>query len=161
MLAFPALVAFGSVWLALAVMLVWSLGATSLLCFARERGVPDLFARRRTCVGSKDGRVRLNLISACVICVVGLQAFAFARASRPILRRRDSRLDRAMRAGVLLLGLTLFGATVAHHLLHEAGFRQSRLVRFSLLAPFLNVPYHTLVSAGLNHVIWCLLRLFV
>jgi hypothetical protein len=153
--AFVAFVAFGSVWLALPVMLAWALLATGVYSVARSRGCPDILERKRCAAHATiSDRLLASAFSAFKIWCAGFQAFAFSRASCLVIRRRRCARDRLMRFGVLALGLTLFGVSTAEHLLRHAGYRGAALLRLSLIGPFLNVPYRTLLSAAVAHAIW-------
>ncbi|HLF77933.1 MAG TPA: hypothetical protein VJB57_10635 [Dehalococcoidia bacterium] len=158
--AFVALVAFGSIWLALPVMLSWALIATLVYSTARSKGCPDILERDRPEPrATTSGRLRRAICSVFKIWCAGFQAFVFTRASRVLVRRRRCAWHRLTRFGVLAVGLTLFGVSTTEHLLRNAGYRGSTLLQLSLLGPFLNVPYRTLLSAAVAQAIWGTLRL--
>ncbi len=130
-----------SVWWALLVMLAWSIVATTAYVVARERGVPDILALSApTSSGPRRAGTSLGQLW-----LVGLNAFVFARVFRPFLERPAESLPR--RTGRLLLmaaGLTVFGVTIAQHLLYHAGFRGPQLLLFGVLGSVLNVPFRVL-----------------
>lgn len=140
-----------SVWLALAVMLVWSLTATVVYFQARQRGVPDLLS----CPASTANRAALRTGQVLgAVWLVGFNAFAFANVVRPLLRRPcRSRLSHVSRGVVLGAGLTLFGVTMNQHMLQVAGFSGGRLLFVSTLGSFLNVPYRIFSGALTLHLL--------
>lgn len=145
-----------SVWWALLLMLIWSIVATWAYVVARERGVPDILAL----TDAGCSRARRTGTSLGQIWLVGLNAFVFARAFRPYLERPAHSLPR--RAGRLLLiaaGLTVFGVTIAQHLLYHAGFRGSQLLLFGVLGSFLNVPFRVLCGAMTVQLVLAMLPL--
>jgi len=159
--AYVALTGFGSVWVALPIMLVWSLISTIVYCFARRKGAPDLLTVE---VRGQDQRRGFNLRTATAsfakVWMVGFQAFAFTHASGRLLELKGSRCPkrRVVRVALLGVGLTLFGVSSAEHLLRRAGFEGSRLVKLSLIGPFLNVPYRVLLSAAFMHFVWSIVH---
>lgn len=134
-----------SPWLALIVMMVWSLAATFVYYKARQRGVPDLLANPTAdCrMAMRTGRIvgRLWLI--------GLSAYAFANILRPVLLRPSA----LARGAVLGVGLTLFGVSTSMHMLQVAGFTGPRLLAISLLGVVMNVPYRIFCSALTLHLV--------
>jgi hypothetical protein len=52
-----------------------------------------------------------------------------------------------LRRLVLLVGMTMFGVTVAEQLLRAAGYEGRKLLHLASIGPFLNVPYRVLLSA--------------
>jgi hypothetical protein len=149
--AYLGLVAFGPLWLAFAVMLVWSLIATVFFCAARERGYPNLLtmnALPQPQVSAKAAWMVLGTVLRAWI--TGLNAFLFARASNAFLLEKEGccRARRLARFGVLGVGLIFFGVTSAEHLLRTSGYQGRRLLQLSLIGPFLNVPYRVLLSAA-------------
>jgi len=148
-IALLALVTVVSVVSALAVMIAWSLCAAILYSAARKRGLPDLL--ESTSAPRLSGtNVRL-LIPACLgllkAWLAGVQAFIFSRTACRVFSRPAQRWQSKMlRISVLGVGLTLFGVPAADHMLRTAGYKDARLLRLSLLAPFLNVPYRVLLS---------------
>jgi hypothetical protein len=147
-----SLVAFVSIWAALATMLAWSLVAHIAYHNARERGLPDLV----TVEAPKRGHgpstfVRHAAGSAVRVWFVGLHNMVFARVACSVLRGGEGFAARARRVGILGLGMTLFGVTTAEHLLRRAGFRGPALLYRGLLGPFLNVPYRIFLSAAVMH----------
>ena len=149
-LACVALVAFASIWIALGAMFVWSVLATLFFCTARERGYPNLL----TCLAPpkrEAGHLAgYALGSFARAWLSGVNAFIYSRCSGSVLAQKQGscRARRFARVGVLGVGLTLFGVTSAEHLLRTAGYSGSRLLRMSLIGPFLHVPYRVLVSAA-------------
>ncbi len=139
-----ALVAI-SPWLALIVMMAWSLAATAVYYEARRRGVPDLLVnptaphRMAMRTGHIVGRVWL----------IGLSAYAFANILRPVLLRPSA----IARGAVLGVGLTLFGVSTSMHMLQVAGFTGPRLLAISLVGAVMNVPYRIFCSALTLHLI--------
>ena len=151
-LAFVALVALVPVWLALTCMLCWSLTATFIYWLARKNGLPDLL-NSQWCKppGSLAGlRSWLSATGFAVLktTLAGIQPFLYSRILSPVLLNpaRDWR-NKAIHWLVLSVGFTLFGVTTVHHLLEQAGTPKERILRLSLVAPFLNVPYRLLLSA--------------
>jgi hypothetical protein len=146
-----ALVAFTSIWVALPVMLVWSMIATVAYCHAREHGYPSLLAEeewRPTASGAASFAAR----SAVKAWFAGFHAFAYARIATSLLSPARSGLRaRLTRIAVLVLGMTLFGVSAAEHLLRRAGYQGRRLMQLGLLGPVLNVPYRVLLSAMVLH----------
>jgi hypothetical protein len=147
-----ALVALGPVWAALGVMIAWALIATSIYHYARRRGLPDLLDAR----WSKPPTTSLlqwrrwlgaTMISAARAWLAGIQPYLYCLAVRRLLSGSahgwPMRLARML---VLAVGLTLFGVTAVHHLLRRSGLSEQKVLRYSLLGPFLNVPYRTLLS---------------
>ena len=149
--AFITLVALVSIWLALAVMLVWSVIATIAYCRAREMGYPSMLTESQARAGSRvHSTIKGAAFSFLKAWLAGFQAFAYSRVARyALVQENPCRLRRALRLLVLGVGLTLFGVTTAEHLLRKAGFTGTQLVRLGLIGPFLNVPYRLLISAGI------------
>ena len=148
------LVMFGliaySVWIALAVMLVWSIVATFIYYAARQRGVPDVLANPAAGRGAamRTGQILGGLW------MVGINAFAFANVVRPLLREGVGfhRL-RLVRGGLLTTGLILFGVTINQHMLQCAGYKGARLLALSTFGSFLNVPYRIFSGAITLHLL--------
>ena len=139
-----------SVWLALAVMLIWSIAATFVYYFARQRGVPDLLACPTS--GNRAAMRTGQVLGG--VWLVGLNAFAFANVMRPLLRRQAiSRRSRLTRTLILGTGLTLFGVTMNQHMLHVAGIHGTRLLALSAIGSFLNVPYRIFCGALTLHLL--------
>jgi len=151
-LVLVTLVAFVSIWAALATMLVWSLVATIGYCHARECGLPDLVTIQKPKPGHGTGTfIRHAAGSAVKVWFIGLHNLVFARLAGTALSGLPCRSTRWRRLAVLALGMTLFGVTTAEHLLRRAGFNGGSLVRRGLLGPFLNVPYRIFLSAAVMH----------
>jgi hypothetical protein len=139
------------VWLAIVPMLAWSLVATVAYHLARQRGLPDVLDSAG--VLARRGRGVLGLLKAgCLTAgrawLAGFQAFLYTRTARGLLNspaRCSSR--RLTRAGVVGLGLTLFGVSTTHHLLQKAGFSGGALLRLGFVGSLLNVTYRVLLSA--------------
>ena len=149
-IAYVGLVAFGSIWLALGVMLTWSLLATLFFCAARERGYPNLLSIKALPQRKVSAHALLDAAGAIGRAwMAGLYAFIFSRASGSFLLEKEGccRARRFARLGVLSFGLVFFGVSTAEHLLRTAGYQGRRLVQLSLIGPFLNVPYRVLLSA--------------
>lgn len=148
-----ALIAFTSIWVALPVMLVWSLIATIAYCHARELGYPSLLAEEEwhaTATGAASFAAR----SAVKAWFAGFHTFAYARVATTLVSPdRSSVRGRVTRIAVLVLGMTLFGVSAAEHLLRRAGYEGKRLVQLGLMGPFLNVPYRVLISALVLHAV--------
>lgn len=147
-----SLIAFVSIWAALASMLAWSLIAHLVYHHARERGLPDLV----TVQAPKRGRgpstfVRHAAGSAVRVWFVGLHNLVFARVACSVLRGGNGFAASARRIGILGLGMTLFGVTTAEHLLRRAGFSGPSLLYRGMVGPFLNVPYRIFLSAAVMH----------
>jgi hypothetical protein len=145
-----------SIWAALAVMVVWSSLATCAYYRGRSWGVPDLLAKSPLAATTGDtpwlSRVRGAGVSVLKVVLAGVQPFLFSRTfcrilTRPALGWRI----RLARIAVLGFGLTLFGVTHSHHMLHEAGYPDGKALRISLLGSVLNVTYRIFLSAILFH----------
>ncbi len=150
-LAYVALVAFASIWIALGAMFVWSVAATLVFCTARERGYPNMLSemslpKRRA--SSFASYAALSLVKAAL---AGVNSFIYARCSGFLLEEKQGccRARRLARIGAIGLGLTLFGVSTAEHLLRSAGYSGSKLMRMSLWGPVLHVPYRVLLSAAM------------
>lgn len=154
-LAYLGLVAFSTLWVALPVMLTWSLIATVAFCHARERGYPNLLTAQELPKGRQRGFLWYAMGSAIRAWLSGFQAFIFARCSSFLLVEREQagRLHRGMKYMVLGLGMTLFGVTTAEHMLRRVGYTGKKLARVGLIGPFLNVPYRILLSAAVIHLV--------
>lgn len=151
-IAYVALVAFGSIWLALGVMLVWSLVATVFFCGARERGYPNILSTQALPARQAGTQPVMYTLWACARAwLAGVHAFIFARCSCLFLTEKQGcgLMRRITRFGVLGFGLTFFGVSNAEHMLRTAGYTGRKLVRLSLIGPFFNVPYRVLVSAAM------------
>jgi hypothetical protein len=147
-----SLIAFVSIWASLATMLAWSVIACIIYHHARERGLPDLVTVEAPKRGyGPSAFVRHAAGSAVRVWFVGLHNMVFARVACSVLRGGDGFEARARRAGILGLGMTLFGVTTAEHLLRRAGFKGSALLYRGLLGPFVNVPYRIFLSAAVMH----------
>lgn len=149
-LAYIGLVAFSSIWVALATMLVWSLVATVFFCAARERGYPNILTSKMPARRTGSHLAWFAMSSVGRAWLAGFHAFIFARCSSFLLTDFESacRVRRFMRLPVLAVGLTMFGVSTAEHLLRSAGYTGARLTRLGLIGPFLNVPYRVLLSAA-------------
>jgi len=147
-----ALVALASVWATLGVMIAWSLVATCLYYYGRKRGLPDVLDTQWSIPRAKAGQwrewLRETTFSLLKAWLAGLQPFLYSLTFCRILPRPVNcwRL-RVARMAVLAIGLTLFGVTAAHHMLHKAGLPDDKVLKLSFLGPFLNVPYRILLSA--------------
>jgi hypothetical protein len=150
-IAYVGLVAFGSIWLALGVMLTWSLLATVFFCAARERGYPNILSVKALPKREVSANSALHALGAVARAwMAGFHAFVFARASNGFLIQKHGccRARRFARFGLLGIGLVLFGVSTAEHMLRTAGYQGRRLVQLSLIGPFFNVPYRVLLSAA-------------
>ena len=150
-IAYVGLVAFGSIWLALAVMLAWSLIATVFFCAARERGYPNILSIQALPKRDVNTNAVLHTLGAFVRAwMAGVHAFVFARASNVFLLEKHGccRARKFARFGVMGFGLVFFGVSTAEHMLRTAGYQGRRLVQLSLIGPFFNVPYRVLLSAA-------------
>lgn len=138
-----------SVWLALAVVMVWSIAATFAYYAARQRGVPDFLAvSSSNCRATRTGHMLGG------VWLVGISAFAFANVLRPLLRNAPiCRRSRLTRIAILATGLTLFGVTINQHMLQVAGFQGPRLLAMSVFGVFLNVPYRIFCGALTLHLL--------
>jgi hypothetical protein len=136
-------------WLALAVMLGWTVAATFAYYTARERGVPDFLAMSSsTCRATRTGQMLGG------VWLVGINAFAFANVVRPLLREGSiGRRSPVMRAVVLAVGLIFFGVTTNQHMLQVAGYHGPKLLGLSSLGAFLNVPYRVFCGALTLHLL--------
>jgi hypothetical protein len=147
-----SLIAFVSIWAALATMLVWSLIAQLVYHSARERGLPDLVtveAPKRGCGSSTFLRHAAG--SVVRVWFVGLHNLVFAKAACSGLRGGEGFSGGLRRSAILGVGMTLFGVTTAEHLLRRAGFSGPSLLYRGLIGPFLNVPYRIFLSAAVMH----------
>lgn len=149
--AYVALVAFFSIPLAIGLMLAWSLLATVFFFNARERGYPNML----TSMTLPKKRAGFGLIwyaagSVGRAWLAGFNAFLFARCSAFLVARREgcSHIRRVARFFVIVFSLTLFGVSMAEHMLRSAGYKGAQLARLGLIGPFLNVPYRVLLSAA-------------
>jgi hypothetical protein len=149
-LAYVALVAFATIWIAFGAMFVWSVLATLAFCAARERGYPNLLTDMPSPKREAGHLAGYALRSVGRALLAGVNAFIFSRCSGFVLTKKHGscRARRFARVGVLGVGLTLFGVSSAEHLLRTAGYSGGRLLRMSLIGPFLHVPYRVLVSAA-------------
>ena len=148
--AYIGLVAFTGIWVALAAMLVWSILATVLFCAARERGYPNLLStmgKPSRSVGNIASYAALSVLRAWL---AGVNEFLYSRCSGSLVAASHGscKARRLARMGAITLGMTLFGVSTAEHLLRTAGYSGRRLLRMSLIGPFLHVPYRVLVSAA-------------
>jgi len=156
------LIAVASVWLALVTMLAWSLAATAAYIWARERGLPDLLSLKRPDLRQGRRAAARDAAGAIVkLWCAGVHTLAFARIARFLLKESPGRAARIVRLAVLALGMTLFGASTAEHLLRRAGFRGDALLRLGLVGPFLNVPYRLFLSAAVMHAAASAVHAFV
>lgn len=154
-IAFLGLVAFGSFWLALPIMLSWALAATIIYCFARSHGYPDLLEHQGlTRCPTACHKARSVALSAAKVWCTGLNAFVYSRASRNALTPGCNGWRRALRISLLGAGLTFFGVAMSEHLLRRAGFKGNQLLQLSLAGACLNVPYRILLSAAVTQVMW-------
>jgi hypothetical protein len=143
-------VAFANIWLAFGAMFVWSVLATLLFCAARERGYPNLLSEMKAPERRAGHAAWFAIGSVVRAWFAGINAFLYSRGSRLLLVEKAGccKARRIARAGVLAVGLTLFGVTSAEHLLRTAGYTGRKLLRMSLIGPFLHVPYRLVVSAA-------------
>lgn len=147
-----SLIAFVSIWAALATMLVWSLIAHFAYVSARERGLPDLIRVQAPKTGHGPSTfLRHAAGSAVRVWFVGLHNMVFAHVACSVLRGGNGFTRRAKRIGILGLGMTLFGVTTTEHLLRRAGFSGSSLKYRGMIGPFLNVPYRIFLGAAVMH----------
>jgi hypothetical protein len=163
-IALVGLLATTSIIPALVVMLCWSFIACAVYCYSRRNGMPDLLegggertsmSRRRRV--SAAGGAAMALLKAWL---AGVQPFLYSRTvcrllSRPVTCRRI----RLVRGAVLLVGLTLFGVTTAHHMLRRAGYSEHRIFQLSIAGSCLNVPYRVLLSAAVLNLLTNAVRL--
>jgi hypothetical protein len=147
-----AFVGFLSPLAAVPVMLGWSLVAAAVYFFARKRGLPNLL--EVSPAGERRSRNLPGLCAGLAVTAVkawlgGAQAFVYSRTVCRVLGKpAHTPARRLCRLGVVGLGLTLFGVTAADHILRRAGYTDGKLLRLSLLGPFLNVPYRVALSAA-------------
>ena len=140
------------VWCAVAVMILWSLGATVAYHQARIHGLPDLLSsswHKPPAAGAMWGQwivgTSFSLVKAWA---AGLQPFLFTRAFGSFLLQPGRSWPRhVIRVAIVAVGCTLFGVTAAYHLLGRLGLERQALLRFSLAGPFLNVPYRVVLGA--------------
>ena len=159
--AYVALVAFASIWVALGAMFVWSMVATVVFCTARERGYPNLLSDMSGPKLRGGNLACYAIISIARAWLAGMNAFVYTRCSGFLITKKQGccRVRRFARIGALALGLTLFGASAAEHLLRTAGYSGRRLMRMSLIGPFLHVPYRVLLSAAMIALLTHTLRI--
>lgn len=145
-----------SVWLALGIMMVWSVIATVVYFVARERGMPDMLAGPQgTCHAAKRTG---HLVGR--LWLVGLNALAFTSIFRPIVSAPAvSSVSKVARGFVLGTGLVLFGVTTAQHMLHCAGYRGPQLLAISIAGSFVNIPYRVFCGAITLHLVLELINL--
>ena len=150
-----SLIAFVSIWAALATMLVWSLVAHLLYHHARDHGLPDLVTVEAPRRGSGSSAfLRHAAGSAVRVWFVGLHNLVFARVACSGLRSGEGVAGCLRRIAILALGMTLFGVTTTEHLLRRAGFSGRVLLSRGLIGPFLNVPYRIFLSAAAMHAVF-------
>jgi hypothetical protein len=148
-------VAFGSLLVALPIMLTWALVATIVYCFARSHGYPDLLEHKRMGECTTTGhKARSVAFSAAKLWCTGFSAWVFSRASRDILAPGRHGWRRLVRNSVLGAGLIFFGVAMSEHLLRRAGFRGRKLLQLSMVGACLNVPYRLLLSAAFTQGLW-------
>jgi hypothetical protein len=162
--ALVGLLATVSVVPALVIMLCWSFIACAAYCYTRRNGMPDLLEAHRAS-SERGTRRRLSLVGTAGMAVVkawlaGVQPFVYSRTvcrllSKPVTGWRV----RVVRSAVLLVGLTLFGVTTAHHMLRRAGYSERRIFQLSLAGSFLNVPYRIVLSAAVLNLLTNAVRL--
>jgi hypothetical protein len=148
-IAYVGLVAFTSWYVTLGAMLVWSLTATLLFWHARERGYPNILNSVK-CPRSEAGiKVAWHAVTSVFSAVLGgIHAFVYTRCANSLLNEQPAgRPRRFLRRLVLVVGMTMFGVTVAEQLLRSAGYSGRRLLQLASLGPFLNVPYRVVLSA--------------
>jgi hypothetical protein len=139
-----------SFWVALGVMLAWSLIGVLVYPAARRRGLPDLLEKDARPLTAGHPATRIVRVTWLLlrIWLTGVQSFAYSRCAGSVLSSQPANwYKRAGRLGVVGLGLTLFGITTSDHILRKAGFSGRGLRRASFLGPFLNVPYRLVLSA--------------
>jgi len=154
-----ALVAIAPIWVGAAIMILWSLLATSVYAWGRLRGLPDTLESKWSRPTLSRGRwqawARATGLSAVKTWLAGISPFIYTRAFVPFLARPATcRRLQVARYAVLGIGLTLFGVTTAHHLLRKAGLPERHALRLSFVGPFLNVPYRIFASAIFLNGIW-------
>jgi hypothetical protein len=150
--ALIAFARFGSVGMTIPIMLIWSVVTTIAFYQARRLGRPDLL--ERTSWGTKSRVIHVRFLStmwsALKAWLAGIQAFIYARLFARLLQNSAIYWhQRAAKFTVLGFGLTVFGVPTAHHLLSKAGYRSRSLLKFALVAVFLNVPFRVLASSFL------------
>lgn len=161
-IAYVGLVAFTSWWVTLGVMLSWSLVATLAFWYARERGYPNIL-NAVECPRSEAGikvawRAATSVFSAVV---GGVHAFIYTRCTSALLGDKPvAGPRRFLRRLVLLVGMTMFGVTVAEQLLRAAGYEGRKLLHLASIGPFLNVPYRVMLSAVFVAILNSTLGLF-
>jgi hypothetical protein len=150
-LALLAMAALTPIWLAMATMIAWALIATCAYRYARRKGFPDMLEaswRRPPAEPKRWGRW---LGSVCVSGVrawlAGIQPYLYCLAVGRVLAAPAQSWRRGLvRKSILVVGCTLFGVTAVHHLLRRAGIAERQAFRYSLLGPFLNVPYRVMLT---------------
>ena len=160
--AYIGLVAFTSLWVTLGAMLAWSLIATVIFCYARERGYPNILNSVK-CPSTAAGitviwHAATSFFSAML---GGIHAFVYTRCTSALLSEKPvAGPRRFLRRLILVVGMTMFGVTVAEQLLRSAGYSGRRLLHLASIGPFLNVPYRVLLSAVFVAVLNSTLGLF-
>ena len=154
-IAFLGLVAFGSLLVALPIMLTWALIATVVYAVARSKGYPDLLESGPLTAGAPVGQRARSMACSCAkVWFSGINAFVYTRASHNALSPSHRGWRNVLRCGVLFLGMMFFGVATSEHLLRRAGFQGRQLLQLSLAGAFLNVPYRILLSAALTQALW-------
>lgn len=154
-ISFLALVAFGSLLVALPIMLTWALVATFIYALARSKGYPDLLESDPFTAGAPVGQRARSMACSCAkVWFSGLNAFVYTRASHNALSPSHRGWRSVLRYGVLFLGMMFFGVATSEHLLRRAGFRGRQLLQLSLAGACLNVPYRILLSAAFTQAMW-------
>lgn len=156
--AFFLLLTFLPIWAVIACMVAWSLIATVVYYRARQRGLPDLLETRWEAPPVREGGwsrwFGATGLSMAKAWMAGVQPFIYTRVAGPILSRPVMCWrGRLARVAIVAVGCTLFGASTAHHLIQRAGVPRASVLRYSLIGPFLNVPYRVLLGALVLHVI--------
>jgi hypothetical protein len=146
------LVALAPLWSALVLMIAWALVATSIYHYARRKGLPDLLDAKwskppTTSLLQWKQWLGATMVSAARAWLAGIQPYLYCLAVRRLLSGSANGWRRRLaKVFVLAVGLTLFGVTAVHHLLLRSGLSEQKVLRYSLLGPFLNIPYRTLLS---------------
>jgi hypothetical protein len=164
-LALLALVALVPIWVALSVMIVWSLAATSAYLWGRRRGLPDLlehsWSRPPVAPSHWLGWLKSTSLSAVRAWAAGLQPLIYSRTlCRVLTLPATGRRVQVARALVLGLGLTMYGVSAAHHMLRKAQLSERQALQLSYIAPFLHVPYRILLGAIAVNAMMTLARPF-
>jgi hypothetical protein len=147
-----ALVAFAPLALTVSLMFAWALIATVVYYHARLRGFPDVFDSSVRWPPSRPCHWPAWVVAAALAIVkawlAGIQPFLYVKAFSGLMAGPVTGWRRRVGRGVvLMMGLVLFGATAAHHLLRKADLPEHMVLRLCCVGSFLNATYRVTLSA--------------